>query len=634
MLTAWLTEEAVARARILSEASVRVAWVAAVCALVLLLPRALGFLRAAGAARALPWLGILAVALVARLVVAHPTVVNENRHGEMIHLRVLDGGHLETYGPAYFETYRALLSILPPRIESTLAVQAVLGSLVCVLAGMMVVLLLGGTRREGLLAAAVLAVLPVHVRVSHSESLFVLATFLVLAALCLAASAMRSFRPAAWWAAWMLAAIAAQVRPEYVFFPAFLLLAAVAARPADAPPVRPMARHLVGAVAVCGLLLAPRFVVLLALQTSDDAVSILAPAAIGARLLSQDHLFTNPRLFPVALTVLGLIGLWAVAARHRLGALWIGAALAYHTSWFLSLQPNLGNVLRFQHAAVHLWAMLAAAGTCALVRRAAPGAPRLAAAAAATLAVTASALPGARLISERFDKDEEFHYLRAAAAGLPDRGHLVLPDDSAFGDGRILGYFLPEVLPGGGAGWRLHRQSAATAFDEAALAALDGPVFYYRGLWSYEFTPEEVGLRARGHHGRYRANRYFDHEETTPGMTAWAATEDRMMRAEVAALEARYRLEPVTGVPEHTFDTRPYHRWIVPQRRITIGFYRIAGARGARPTPAPGPGPPIPPPGPIAPRGPDFGPAFEPAPIAPSTGRPTPPAGSSRGPPP
>ncbi|MFW5878470.1 MAG: hypothetical protein ACOCVR_01495, partial [Myxococcota bacterium] len=188
----------------LAEESVRLAWMGALFLCAAALPSAVRAMRKMELRAVLPWLGAGVLALVLRLLV-EPSLVHENRHGEMMYHKLLYSGHY-LHGAAWFETMRGLLA-LRPGIETVFTAGSLLGALACVLAGLFAVVVLGARPAEGLLAAFLLAVLPVHVKVSASESPMVLAAFLTATSATALAHGLTSGRRSLIWVALLLAAV-------------------------------------------------------------------------------------------------------------------------------------------------------------------------------------------------------------------------------------------------------------------------------------------------------------------------------------------------------------------------------------------------------------------------------------------
>ena len=562
---------------LLAEESVRLAWLGAVFLLLASLPDLWRALREVGLRRLLPWIGLTVLAVGSRLLV-EPSFVHENRHGEMMYLWLLQSGH-SLHGAGWFETYRLILAF-GESMEAVFLTSAVLGGLSCLLAGLFSMVLLGAKPREGLLTGLILAMTPVHIRVSASESPLVLAAFLTIASSTAVAFGLREKRSTLVVAGFLLAVVLSQTRSIYMVFPAFLV-----ALPFVLPRVngkRPNLRLAVGGAALSFLLLIPRLCAIFLVAAEGDALFGLSIRNLANQLFSEANIALNPRLFPVALTVLGLAGFAFVAYRTPATAAWMGALLAILLCWFLSMNSNLGAIIRFQHSFLFLIAALAARGTFELLSLLKRAPHRLALSAGLLAAAVTTAIPGARIIGYPFDKDVELAWLKnEARAALPKKGVLVLPGYRAFHEGRILLYFVHEVLPDRGVGWTIVRQAPDAPLHPLILRTKED-VFYYRGLWAYEFVSGELPHRdpPTTREERYRANPFFDHERTSPGMAAWAGTEDSMIRPEITALESRLVLEPVEDLPPHTFEARPYHRWIVPQRKVTISFHRVVGADG------------------------------------------------------
>lgn len=562
-------------ARTASSYSVRATLVATLLLLLLAAPGALKAWRRQALSERVAWGSILLGAILLRLLAAEPTLVNENHHGEMFLRALLQDRHFDTYGPGWMEFFRPIAHLFGT--PAVLTVNAILGGIACVLSGLAARVVLGAGRSGALATAILLALLPVHIRVSHSETFFVLGTFWGTLAFVLAGWSLLRGDRRVWWIAWLSAAVAAQVRPEYfLYLPLLGVLPLVVKGPGSG-------WQRLFAPAVAGVLLLPRAALILLIEAlPGKGPSSLLSFGDALRAFPTDaHLVLNPGLFPLLLTGLSLFGLGVLLLIRPRAALWAATLITLLAMWSLGVEPNLGNILRYQHAGLFLWVMLAGTGVGWILDRSGGLLVRAVSLAVVVALLSSGWMRSAKLLTWSFNKDEQYRYQRTFARHLPEEGVLVIADHR-MGKGRIVADFDPGLLPNGGRDWRLLRFSQLDAVDPEFIRL--GTFVYFRGTWSYEFASDELPEHDPTT-PRPAPNPFFHHEITSPGNRFQHSTVDHRIRPRVERFERRFRLEPLDAIPEHTFDNRPYERWVVPQRHLTIGFHRLRPLEDPRPAP-------------------------------------------------
>lgn len=127
------------------------------------------------------WLGIVAATVAGaavRVIAVQPTVFAENGHGyRFIGMAIDPASDLHVYGSAYQALFGLLYRVAPPTSAPLLYANIVLGALTCAAAGLFASRVFG--RGAGALAAAAVAFTPVLVRMSATESPFVLGGLLL-----------------------------------------------------------------------------------------------------------------------------------------------------------------------------------------------------------------------------------------------------------------------------------------------------------------------------------------------------------------------------------------------------------------------------------------------------------------------
>lgn len=540
------------------------------------LARDLGLTRAT-APRTLALLAALLAIAYALRTAAGPTWLRE-AHPFLAIPAALDspvlGYPIETYPQGPQLLFRALTSLLPASLlgdpfAAWLRVNVLLGTLTVAFAFALGAALPTSPSRPadsraatGLLAAALCAFWPQHIRVSASESVHTALALAATAALALALVAARTGRHRTFIACAGCAASAALMRPEGALWLAVIALAALAAGPGVRRRLLSPPRLL--AVAALAWLTLPTVLSI----ASTDAAARLAPTSganesVGATslfdliaLLSRpdtgrnayfDWTNTPPWLWPLAI--------WGAAITLRRGpGAARGAALGLlaGTVGYLVLYAHMGpagvvwTVARYQLAAFPAVLGLTTLGAVDLLSRV----PRLATPSRAATAGAALAAAGCGLwwpaVPVHMDWQQELAWAidlgRQRPPLIPDHARLVTPDNRR----RFLD-MAPRDLTRPLTAGRIGPSAVVTV--EHALRDLDPartPAYFYQGLYCYlAVAPQSA-------------------EPQSPQCAAMAATFD---------------LEPVAT---QTLTGPPYLQAYVhnrPTAPLTIGLYRITSRR-------------------------------------------------------
>jgi hypothetical protein len=271
-------------------------------------------------------------------------------------------------------------------------------------------------------------VLPVAVKIAHTESYFVLGAFLGSLGFLLAAAAVRERSWVAAMAGGLVLGYASHVRPELAVLPVLTVLLVVSA----APALRELVRRPFAAVLLAVQLAAAWPALVHAWRSysaGTDAAGMLhyAPGALfvalaGGRGVGEaGSIVVNTGFTPPTLPLLWVFGL-AVAVRLR--ARWaIFPALAplVLLCVVLPIQNAPWVAMRLQHGALYLFCLLPAAALVARPWRwLTPSRGLLVGALACAMT-----LPYAELIGQKRAPQREFDFLQAAVARVP-RGCTIL----------------------------------------------------------------------------------------------------------------------------------------------------------------------------------------------------------------
>lgn len=398
-----------------------------------------------------------------------------------------------------------------------------------------------------LLAAALLAFSPTHIRSSATDNYFIPQLFFWafgFASLAFATSHERA-RPAFVSAAAALC-FGAQCRPFGVLaaLPAvlFLQFRGGGLRAWWRDPDFQMALKLTAVIF-------PVHVFLMVWVTLADGIRIAFQGSQShlARFMSPySNVLLDPTVTPWVLLALAAAGVVALSgpAHRRVLAIVLPPLLL--TAWFNGpLAQDLDARLRY-HLEPLFWTTILAGGSVLLVARL----PQRCAAlrwwvVAALLLLAASGLySNRRLLSLRFDSHREYDFLRRVAPGLPGDATIVTLDPYLIGS--------------------------------SVNTALPRPWFEHLGK-RWEYLPASAWLR--GTRGRSQAIWYrgitcwmFDPPDPKPTRAAGApGAPDPRMRPECRDIERAFVLEPLA---ETRFDAHP-DRMVDVAPQLVIGFYRL-----------------------------------------------------------
>ena len=402
-------------------------------------------------------------------------------------------------------------------------------------------LALFGRWPRALLAGLLVCLLPLHLRFSASEELWIPGILFTLWSLAAWLHFLATRSRLALGVAVLALALAVQCRSELMVLPAFHLLLCLALRPAALRwPTLP-SRPLLAGAGLLLLLVSTRLGALLHLWKDAPKSSLPGLGALRAGTVLLDAEATAPLL--LALAVLGsLYGLRRWPARYA----WLLLLTAAYVVIPLSAFDNRPCIYRTQMFSVVL-ACVAAAGVPDLI--AAFGRRRftlpLAWGGCALLAL--AALWGGRaFVTEHFDQQQEFTFLESVVPRLPVRATLITLADA--GGGRFDAF--PEfLLERNVKDFTLHDLEARGVGD---LRARPGrPLLFYQGMYCY-FTQTA--------------------EPVDP------------MHKRCQAIRAHYAMKPLLVRTLHARGYSTMHYARKGQGPYEIGFFEITGLR----EPAPG----------------------------------------------
>lgn len=528
-------------------------WRGALAALALgLLPLALWALRRRtlawpNAAARWGWLGLLALTGLGgalRFAFSPDTFLHEFYRAtdtltQYLHADGLGPLGFGPYGETGPALYRVVDALFGGGERAVFATNTVLATLTVPAVATLSLSLFGDTPRA-LFAAAVLALLPLHLRFSASEELYIPAVFFGTVAFAFVADYARHGElPSALGGAVALS-LAAQSRPESLLMPLYGLALCLAAAPSGARVARLRAGAGLVAFALVGLLCAPRLLGLFEPGGGLGDARALLPLD-SARLLGQAPF--DVALTPPAMMALAVLGLAHGLRRDAAKAVWLLLVLLCVGALPLFFFDTDVYRARTQVMGVALFAVLAGGAWPALrdVTRAS-GRVAVALAAALALVVAAAAWSRASFVRARADQQEEWSFLVDAVPRLPMRdGHTLLTLTRNVGR-EWLGAF-PWFL--------LRRARLPVALADLRDAVL-GDAWPAAGddTWFYQ--------------GTYC---FYGYEDEPP---------PRPFNPRCAAVHDRFVMEPVLT---RSLTAPPYaHRAYAP-RPVTIGFYRLKARR-------------------------------------------------------
>lgn len=439
-------------------------------------------------------------------------------------------------GPALFRLVGAVLG-LGENVQVIFLTNAVISALAIPALALLDLALLGSWP-HALCAAVFLCVLPLHLRFSAAEDLFVQAVTVGLWALGLFALYLRTGRLVDALLAGLALALAMQTRPEMLIFPGVLVTLVLLVQPRSWRVL--FAWRTLLALLLLAALLIPRFIELGKVLHQGSPTSDLPDLR---RYLSKLVLF-QPEVTPAIFWPLLLAGL-AWGAWYRSGlVLWASLVFVGYTLSALTLFDNPPYNLRSQILPTS-FAMLIAAGA-APVWMALWGARRrpalvLGAGVLAVFAlfVVASSRP---FVTELHDQQLEFSFLERTVPQLPERATLLAAVDVG---GRNLNAFPQFLLASAQKTYELIDVRRA-ANGEAAWPEPGEDLIYYQGMFCF-FA--------------------FDEDEPPDPMTA-----------PCQAVHARYTLEPMFV---ETLDTKGYSYLRYAPGPYHIGFFRLTALKRA-----------------------------------------------------
>ena len=368
--------------------------------------------------RAIRWslLLVLVAGVVVRVGWSLWSVNHENAIGWVIFEDAARLDHFPSYGLGGHVLYNAWLKLFGTRPDVIFAGNFVLASLTPLLLFMLVRRLFGCSR-GALLAAALIALNPVHVRLSASESLHIPAMFFALLTLVALHVALQS-RDA--WLPVLLAAVsfalAVQTRPLGVL----LILPVVASL-----LLRPRAegirwRWLALGAAMAFVLCAVHGMWLWERVQDSSGMSFfrVAPRDILPRLIQPaKHAFVDPAVTPLALQVLVVLGLVGMLVRRWRSAIVVLAILLPAVYLNTTHGQNPVEHLRF-HLGVLPWFALSAGGATLLLEKVS-GRGKDAVFALVVLVVAASLPLHRSVLSPRYDAHRELSFWQTQLSEFP-----------------------------------------------------------------------------------------------------------------------------------------------------------------------------------------------------------------------
>lgn len=509
-----------------------------------------------------PVLGALAVVVVggtlARLYGSLWSVDYENAHA--YHTFAAFGAHAGSSNPVYSlgvpVLWHALFAFTHPSLDAAFTLHFVLGSLTPAL---IFFAARGIYRNDGaaLVTATLLAFNPTHIRTSASDNFFVPQLFfwsLGLGVLAFSLSHPRG-RPALFSAAAALC-FGAQCRP---FGAVAGIVAAAIFLLQDGGP-RPWLREPSFRASLALTAVAfPLHVFFLVHDTLPEGMRINATDGVPrlARILKpESNALLDLATTPWVLPVLALAGLVALSARPHRRTLALVVLPLLVNQWFNGpgAQNETGR-LRY-HLEPLFWTTILGGASVLLLPRWSRlvGRGRTLAVAALMLLAASGLYFNRRLLSRRFDSQQEYSFLRRAVPPLPASATLVMLDD------RLPGTALNTALPQPwfetlGKRWEY---VPATTWRSGSSESPDRPVLWYRGITCWMFDGPEP---------------------KPPAVSGLPGQPDPRMRRECQDLERAFVLEPIA---ESSFAAHP-ERMIDVAPRLTIGFYRLHPRGGGTP---------------------------------------------------
>lgn len=482
-----------------------------------------------------PVLALAAVSLAALIVrwfVSPWTFLHEYYH-IAITVPAYFTGVMPLYGNTGPALFRMMAAILGRQDVDVIFLTSVLISSLAVPALALLDLALFGQWPRAVVGAVVLAVLPLHLRFSAAEDLFVLAVTFGLWTLALFALYLRSGRTADALLCALALALAMQVRPEMLIFPAVVLALMLLHRPRSWRVLFAWRTWLAAALVLT--LMVPRLFELPAVLGASTAHS--TPPDVQ-RYLSHLMLL-QPEVTPrLHLIMLAFGALWGIRRAPGL-VLWAASTFLVYTVAALTLFDNPPYNLRSQLLPTSL-VMIVAAGAGPLWMACWGEARRQQAVRIGTLALAAFAafvlITSHGFVTELRDQQLEWAFLERTVPQLPERGTLLTAVDAG---GNNLDGFPLFLLTASQKSYDFV-DVRRLAKREAAWPDPDAETIFYHGMFCY------FALEA---------------DATVNPMTDFCQ-----------AVHERYTLEPLFV---ETLHTQGYSHLYYAEPPYRIGFYRL-----------------------------------------------------------
>lgn len=424
-----------------------------------------------------------------------------------------------------------------------------------------------GALTPALAAAALIALLPHHIRFSFSDAWFIQSVALASLAFALLYAALSD--PSARWRALFTLAFAPvclatfYTRPLNILFVPIFLGAVFFTSPRDVS--RPRRTLLAALVAATSVLALKTFLLArfgnevregLSLQTLTGALSLLTDTQRNTLI---NPAMTSPLL--VLLAGLGTYALWRGALRQKALFLWIWLVLFFIGHGFvISYSPTMQS--RYNLHLITPFLLLAAAATPHILAFRMP--------ARAAIAVVLLAMPLVHLAYVRdvdFNLMRESAFVRAQAAALPDGCTVLETAPARHGDASELFWARSADLMR--AGVRTRRFPVVTLPIADGLP-LDDPAAALAALAAALKRPDACAV-------------FYE------GLACWAERGDGDSPA--PACRSIHEALALTAIASTAFESRVYEPPYAPAARwgeheqITLTLWRVDGFRAAEPTP-------------------------------------------------
>lgn len=464
-------------------------------------PMALTALAAPPRGDALALAAALAVSILLRALWAEPALIHEHYCG-VGRIACADAppchGVTGNHSWASFAFYNLVLLLSGGATRGVLVANVLLMGVAQPLLVYALTRDLAGDRRTGVFAAWALALLPVHIRMSPTESFFPLAMTLLLASILSVRTYARE--GGASWAglSGLLAALTVQTAKIYNLAAPLLLAVLLLAR-TDGRHIRP--RHVTLGVVLFAALAAPHFAALLS-SPDIGATSYLPDGPLDfLSKAATNNLFMLPSHTPPALAAAWLLGAGVLLLRRpRAGgtvlALFLGLGLV-----LLAADPtgvNHPTRLRMQVSLAPFVAVLAGVG----LRRLGRG--------RAGLAVLAVLVAGSVPLVPRYDAlvrevlvpAHEARFLETTIPRLPPLDLIVTLDtEDRLADARVRGDLVETHFP-----WNeLRRSQGPDVQHRTVTEVLADPsvvegrrAVFYQAANAYAWLPEELDVTGQG----------------------------------------------------------------------------------------------------------------------------------------